>query len=188
MKQIRNKKEFYEKWENLELGNKITTWKKGWDLLSVKYSSSINPNCTFSIRHMKNASGLAALGLSYDACLETLEKYYKMGIKPEELKINYCPDDTKLVLQGEIYRNEQGLILTYSTTPCLAMREAMRHPLVATNLKAKAILEKWLNPKSLTMIEDIMGEYDGVIEFGTYSYNLGIFKGHNTLIWEVRNY
>lgn len=188
MKQIKNKREFYKLWENLQLGNKPRTWNKGWDIETVSILSSINPNSKYSIRHLKNGSNLAVLGIDYDICIDYLRSYYNKGVTPEELRINECPDDTRLVLQGEIYRNEQGLILTYSTTPCMAMREAMRQPLVAANLKAKAILEKWLNWRSLTMIEDIMEEYDGVIEFSTYSYNLGIMDKHNTLIWEVRNY
>lgn len=187
MKKIHTKKQFYQLWQEGKLGNKPKTW----NALDYMFSSGerLLHNKKYSIRTNLPGSKLTYLHKSPEEVENKLLEYCQnQNIVLNEFYINECPEDAKLLIQGEVFRHWEGLTVTYSCTPNLNMRQAMEKPSVAQGLKAKYTLEKYLNQRALDMMYNLLDEYDSIIEFSSYSYNLGFMPVNNTLIWEVRNY
>lgn len=94
----------------------------------------------------------------------------------------------RIVLQGEIQRDENYYTLLYSTQDTY-MRDALAEsPQHATGLHALLLLQRHMDAASLDTINDLFDRYpSAVIEFTTYDRSAGIL-GHNTVIWEVRHY
>ncbi len=69
------------------------------------------------------------------------------------------------------------------------MRPAMKNPDIATGLKAKIVLEQYLNPSDYDCIMELLDIYqDHIIEFSIFEKFVGNISHRNTIIWEVRNY
>lgn len=187
MKKIHDKKQFYKLWQENKLGNKPKTWNASYYMISS--SGRLLNDKKYSIRANLAGSKITYLHKSGEEVSERLQQYSSdPNIDLKEFYINECPEDDKLLIQGEVFRHWEGLTLTYNCTPNLNMRQAMENCNVAQGLKAKYTLEKYLNQRALDMMYDLLDEYDSVIEFSSYSYSLGFMPVNNTLIWEVRNY
>lgn len=98
-----------------------------------------------------------------------------------------APDD-QLLIQGEVYHMEEGWALFYSREKT-TMRKAMSNGVQVYRLSALMILKTFLWPSSY---DDMMELFDrfphSVVEFGSYSCQIGDWKGRNTVFWECRNY
>ncbi len=97
-----------------------------------------------------------------------------------------CPTE-KTVLQGEVMQGVNGLYLYYSqiAKPMRAALSEEAHE--ATGLKAKFLLEQYLDWNSLDWLYGLLDRYpEHVIEFTTLSVKWGTVPGYNTLFWEVR--
>jgi hypothetical protein len=70
----------------------------------------------------------------------------------------------------------------------LRMRDVLPQARQYTGLRAKMLLERYLDPSSLECVEDLLNEWpDHVIEFTAFDRTLGTLR-RNTVIWEVRLY
>jgi len=93
------------------------------------------------------------------------------------------------LLNGELVRNELGLYLYYSTYPDIMRISLEKGGVEVTGLRAKYVLEKYIDDSSLDCLYDLLDEYtDAVIEFTVYSEDVGVIPRRSTIIWEVRNY
>jgi len=94
----------------------------------------------------------------------------------------------KCVLNAELMINHKGLNLRYKVGN-MWMRPAMKNPDRAIGLKAKFILEKYLNSSDYDTIMDLLNIYpDHIIEFTVFDHYVGTIPNRNTIIWEVRRY
>ena len=176
-----NKIEFYRRWREGEFGNRIRSFdsyadlcKSGYQGLTVvRYKVPGHPFCRYEIpRHQVE---------------EVLEEFVSKGARRDLFTFNESAPDSRLILQGEVCRSIRHLELHYSRAQ-LPMRKALREdPQCACGLQALTLLRGALWPKSLTMLQELL-EYDAVVEFSAFDRAVGDIPGHNTLIWEVRNY
>ncbi len=182
---ITNKKDFYELWKDLSLGNRIQIFENVDEFLKSGFNKKV------SIRYREAGSKYKAYYAPADKVLDQINSFVEDGADRNQFVLNESTPDDCLIIQGELQHIDifgYGLSLTYSDKKC-SMREAMMHPKVATGLKAKMILEYYANPKSYRMIQDLLETYPHhCIEFGIYKKNLGILPNHNVIIWECRNY
>lgn len=185
MATIKSKSEFYRLWKNLQLGNRIAIFDNIDEFLKSNWSKPT------SIRYKVAGSPYVAFYVPADKVLDKVEEFVEKGADKDLFVFNESTPDDCLLIQGEaqyIYENSFGLTLTYNTDK-VSMRSAMTNFKMSTGLKAKMILEHYLNAKSYEMLKDLFEEYpNDVIEFGVYSKKLGVLPGHNTVIWEIRNY
>ncbi len=106
----------------------------------------------------------------------------------ERFFINESPDNSLMIIQGEVQRSYRGVDLWCSVEK-LPMRQALENGKSFSGVSSIAVLRRHLSPSSFDDLLELLDKYDNhVVEFGTYSYNLGNIKGRNTVIWEVRNY
>ena len=117
-----------------------------------------------------------------------LKELEQDGHSLDRVIINESAPDHKLLLQGELMQYDKGLYLlgSYEKTD---MRSAIRKAWIAEGLRVNSILKHLASPASYDMLIDMLDRYPGhVVEFGVYDCFLGWGRGHNTVIWEVRNY
>lgn len=185
MATITTKEQFYKLWKSLALGNRIEVFENIDEFLQSGFAGPI------SIRYREAGSPYKAFYIPAHKVLDKVTEFCKRGADRSKFTFNESTPDDCLILQGEvayIYETGNGLTLTFNRKQC-SMKEAMLHPEQATGLRAKMIMEYYMNPKSMDMIRDLFEIYpDDVIEFGIYNKNLGVLPGHNVVIWEVRNY
>jgi hypothetical protein len=97
-----------------------------------------------------------------------------------------APDCT--IFQGEIAHGEWLYDLTYSLVNA-PMREALKQQtLYAQGLKAKLLMEHYLDPGDLDWLLELLEIYDGhVIEFSHFAVPCGTLN-RRMVIWECRAY
>lgn len=180
---ILTKKDFVQRYGKHEFGNCSPTWNnfESWN----KDNLGRNKLSAFHIRN-RVAGGITW----YD--VRKYEMFDKWSdacslVGKENLYISaMCPTE-KTVLQGEVMQSEKGLYLFYSQV-AKPMRDALREEAhEATGLKAKFLLEQYLDWNSLDWLYGLLNRYpEHVIEFTTLSVKWGTIPGYNTLFWEVR--
>lgn len=182
--EITTKDQYYQLWKNLSLGNRIEVFENLDEFLRSGFTGRI------SIRYREPGSPFKAFYIPADKVLSKVEEFIDRGASRHLFTFNESTPDDRLLIQGEAqYINVLGgLHLTYNTKQC-SMKEAMANPQTAHGLKAKIIMEHYMNPKSFGMMRELFEIYpESAIEFGVYSKHLGVMLGHNTIIWEVRSY
>lgn len=179
---INSKNEYYTLWKNLCLGNRIALFENLDDYLASGFDGPT------SIRYRQPGSPYKAFYVPTAKVPDVVEKFISQGASRDQFTFNESTPDDDLLIQGEMVYLVGGLHLTYSTDNC-SMKQAMEKPQHAVGLRAIGLLKYYLNPKSYDMVQELFELYpDSVIEFGAYSRHLGVMPGHNTVIWEVRNY
>jgi hypothetical protein len=177
---VRNKKNFFDRWINLEFGNRQRAWNTLSDLLDSDYTGCVSirfaVSCVFNVQH-------------YVPKNEVVARIKDIGWEHTSCRFNESPDDTRLIFQGEVMDDEQGLYVLYSTEQ-LPMRKALESCAYSvTGLAARMLLKHWMCPSSYADLCSLLELYPGhVIEFSTFTYNLGELAHRNTIIWEVRKY
>jgi hypothetical protein len=174
---IGTKAEFYRLWNAVALGNKPRTWKDVATLEASGYTGLVTAR--------------EAAGRGGGRCRYRVPAREAAGVTVgwAAPTFNEAAPDDRLLLQGEAAHIVGGLYLRFSTTPGLAMREAMRDAREARCAAATLILDAYLAPSSRDDLDALWDLYPGaVIEFGAYRGPVGCLPHRNTLIWEVRHY
>ena len=178
---IKNKTQFVELFEQGLLGNRWPSYSTIEEALATDWEM-------WGIR-----SKTPGWATRYDVPREKLREespgrnvYYQPMI-PKELECGR-------VFQGEVMRHN-SLKLHYSCEPGQVMKSALRGwPEWAEGIEALLLLRKYLWPKSLDMIMELLDwpvedfSVPIVVEFSSYEKAVGDIPGHNTVIWEVRSY
>lgn len=186
---VLTKREFVERFNKNEFGNRTPTWSTLEEFLS-----SGNPGPI----HIRNriASGPTWYDVPcYDVEMTFREITERRLAKPEDLYFAQMAPTNKTAIQGEVYRRatldplQCGLYLLYSKVK-KPMREALREQSIeATGIWAKHLLEDHMNVKDWEWLNHLLDTYeDHVIEFSTYSVEFGTVPGHRSVFWEVRKY
>lgn len=127
---------------------------------------------------------------SINRCIPNISKRDLLRLKLDlsEAKIFVCPENVGgNVLNAELMRSHEGLNLRYKVGNMI-MRQAMNAPDRAIGLRAKMILQCYLDATSYDTLMDLLDLYpDHVIEFSVFDKAMGIFE-RRTIIWEVRKY
>ncbi len=183
MNPVLTKLDFVRRYKEGEFGNASPTWERFNLYWHSKYNGLIHfRNRVAGGRTYYNVTRAEAWELQFKMLEEKDPDYgnfYFSAMAPTE----------KTIIQGEVYRNELGLYLKYSTLP-LTMRDALKaEEKTALNLTAKILLQKHLCSNSYEWLNYLLDTYDNhVIEFSTYACNWGTVPRFNTVFWEVRLY
>jgi hypothetical protein len=174
----------YQHYQAGHFGNKFHTWD---DIPHWLASAYRKPVCMRYKGAM--AGGKCAYHVAPESVCDVDNEWAQQGLDPKLITINESADDTALTIQGEVMRSTRHLSLRYSQTP-LPMRNALaaseRH---AEGLEATCILKTYLDPASYEDLMDLLDTYeDAVVEFSTYSVDVGRCPRRNTVVWEARNY
>ena len=181
---VATKREFYLLFNLGLLGNKPLCWNSHKEILKSNWQGRV---CL-------RPTGVNARGnTKYDVPIKSIQKELnalkKIGIPEHMITYNQSLPNDCLIIQGEITRNHFGVCLHYTTVKkpmALGLKEEQKN---AQGLLARIILQTVMSPQSFAEVETLLDMFpDSVIEFGSYSVNVGNLPGRNTIIWEVRNY
>lgn len=179
---IRTKQEMYQKLHCGAFGNHQRLWTSYEDMLKDEYTGKV------SLRTSYTAGGYFVNAVPFSDVLDVVNSWAVDGIDPKSIVYTETPSDDKLIIQGEFQRNPEWYL--YYATVKKSMRCALeQHGQHATGFKAYSLLKSNMCPSSWEDFNTLIDLYpDDVIEFSTYSVNLGCIPHRNTIIWEVRSY
>lgn len=186
---ISDKATYYRLYEKGFFGNRARTWNTYQEIIESEWQGMV---C------MRSRKGIIRKKVRYNIPLINLrreiEAWKKEGIPEEQIAFNQSMPDESLTIQGEVmenpYSSPYGLYLLYSTVKKpmnLALAEKSE---TAMGLKAKVLLKHFMCPSSYADLEaifDVVAK-EHVIEFSSYSRNVGDIPNRNTVFWEVRKY
>lgn len=183
MKAPTNKLDFYRGWQAGKFGNRIRTF----DNLSLLQESEYRGPVT--IRYKQTGSPYCRYLVPQSEIESHIDSCVLNGADRAMFTFNEPAPDDQLTMQGEVYRSTVGLYL-FCSHDQLPMRKALEQSGKGFfTIQALGRLQKYCNAKSYDMLMDLLDDYpDGVVEFSCYDRNLGNIPGHNTIIWELRNY
>lgn len=184
---VLTKKDFVRRYALGEFGNGAPTWNT-----YQEFSRDFENYPVDQMFHIRNR---VAGGLTWYN-VPKLELWIRWNtacalVDAENLYISaMCPTgEGKTLIQGEVMQSPEGLYLHYSQVD-RPMREALQQESHhAFGLKAKLLLEKYLDWNSMDWMNGLLERYPHhVIEFTALSVKWGTVPGYNTVFWEVRNY
>lgn len=165
-------------------GNKLKTW----DNLDKLKASGIREG--ICVRYKVPGNNWTWFNIDYAEVLANIHYAIEEEFADATLfTFNEVGPDEQIVLQGEVMRSIRGLDLTYSQESSIMHRFAMKTAKHADGLQAVGLLQKHLSPSSYDDLMELLSLYqDSIIEFTTYTIDVGNCRGRNTIMWEVRNY
>ena len=180
---VQRKADMYALYERKQFGNMLLSWKSLDDYLRSAYDGLVN------LRYAVPGSPWCRYGMTRAQVVEQADAWCAEGADRAKFKLNELARDENLVLQGEVMRSERGLSLRYSRLPKpmrLALKEQEEH---ADGVIATIILQTALDPSSWDCLNELLEKYVGaVVEFSTWSHDVGDIGNRNTVFWEVRHY
>ena len=187
MREIKTKEEFYKAYEKGLFGNKVRTWGSYEELKNSGWKGGVCIRGQGIPRHLARYN--IPINKVQKAIKEIDNHYKKRGTKRPKIKFNQAMPDEKLLIQGEVMRGTQGLYLLYTTIKKPTNLAFAEEEIIEERIKAKMTLQRNLCPSSFSDLETLLDIYsESVIEFSTYSVNVGNIPNRNTVFWEVRNY
>ena len=179
---IRNKTQMYELLLAGKLGNRV----RAWDGLKALEASGYRGQV--SLRSKNIADPVAVYHVPYEMLHEVLDANHLCH--RTDIVYSESPPDEMRVIQGELTRSPYcGLFFKYTFAP-LPMRSAFDQGSFqyAEGLRAKLLLEHYVDPSSLDDLYELLDEYpDHVIEFSSFAVPVGVL-GRLAVIWECRLY
>lgn len=193
---VRNKQEALALYQAFQFGNRLKSWSslREWMESFDLHSAYFDYNSKFGVMYKPPTIGEGKrwfkTNLSYKETLDYYTQIKLEGAIADYIQISEALPGDKLIIQGELMRWINGYELTYTTEPNTVNRPATWPEMkTATGITAKLILEHYLWPKSYEALISLFDRWpDACIEFSTCSCELGELPGHNTVVWEVRNY
>lgn len=180
---VKTKAENYRLYDAGVFGNKMRSWNSIDEVRQSDYPGTVG------MRYKVRNVGFCTYNLTLDEAEVTLADWVSKGVDGKLISyVEYSPEYL-LLLQGELMLSDRGWYLHYSREKA-PMREALsKQSYDAYGLAAIDLLRRTL---TLPSYEDVMLLFeifpDSIVEFSTFSRNLGILPRRNTIIWEVRNY
>lgn len=183
MEAVLSKRGFYDRWRAMEFGNRVHSWDT---IAEVNASGLPGP---FAIRYRTPGSPWCQYHIEKEKLQEVADKFIALGANPALMEFSPMHKENRLVLQGEVQRDHRGLCLLFSTAKA-PMRVALSKAGQSVfGYTATQVLSSVMDAASYMDLRELLDSYpDHVIEFSTYSVNVGIIPGRNTVIWEVRKY
>lgn len=181
---IRTKAQMYRLYESGRFGNRLPAW----DSLEDYYASGFADPVVLRYKGSRGGQWV-----QYDVPLievpRIVKRWEEEGADLHCIVVNALGPASKLVFQGEVMRSFQYIDLRYSLTPKpmrLALAEDERE---ARGVKAKCLLKHFMDPASYDDLWSLLTDFDdAVVEFSTWSVDIGVAPNRNTVFWEVRHY
>lgn len=180
---ILSKREMYALYQRGAFGNKLRTWSLE-DYLASDFAGTV------VLRYAGTGGGAKTVyHIPRDHVEAHVVDFEKEGLSRDRIQVNESAPDELLTIQGEVMRSTDHLTLRFSRAP-QPMRVALKlQPEHAEGLRAQLLLQTYLSPASYDDLMELLDTYDGaVVEFSTFSVDVGYARGRNTVVWEVRHY
>lgn len=184
LRHIKTKAEMYELYNRGAFGNRLKTWNSFEELEASGRETGI------CVRYKKPGNKWTYFALDLGQVRNAIRQaVYCEGADRSLFHFNELGPDDKIILQGEVMRTHEGLVLSMNNQPNMMHRMALKDPETVYGLEARGFLLKHLEPSSYDDLMELLEIYpDSIIEFTAYSVCVGVCRGRNTIIWEVRNY
>ncbi len=186
MTEIRTKREFFQRWEAGELGNKLRTWRTPAEALAS--------GCTpVGFRQIGTAGGGKLDIVPREEISATADRWRSEG---RQFMICEAAPDHRATIQGEVCRPTRGSRggLCGIIGRVINGRR-MRDSIAAGDLKpvggaqVSVLLSTYMDANSRDDLDALLERYpDAAIEFTCYEISVGCYPRRNTIFWEVRNY
>lgn len=174
--------EAYAAYDKLQFGNKLLTWNSLEELIDADWKSNV------AVRYQVPQSRYTAYGLTVTEAVDHVAHCVGDGANEKLFRYNEAAPDDKIIFQGELMRNHEGMVLSWSPRHTMH-RFAMKDPHLDIGLSALTKLKTKCTPSSYDDLMELMYLYeDSIIEFSVYEREIGWARGRNTVIWEVRDY
>ena len=182
MRPVLNKIDGMRRWHEGEFGNKLRTWVSCnawfWDPYSgdvgLRYSDPRGGGAVFEAHILPHDVGAVLL------------RWARSG--RDLAFVTFCEEapDHRLIMNGE-YHDLHGFHFSRVKKPMrAALKEGGRFASVP---RARLMLRQAMTPSSWADFEALTETYpEHVIELSVYDLCLGVLRGRNTIIWEVRRY
>jgi len=180
---IDSKGEYYLLYEAGFLGNKPKTWNSIDEIIRDEWEGKV------CIRG-KNKFGFKT---KYNQTIKQVQQYLnqlqRKKINLNSITFNQSLPDNYLTIQGEVMRTEKHFYVIYSTIKkpmkiALAEKESYLE-----GRNALSLMKRTFDPATYDDINELFDLFpESIIEFSSYSINVGELPHRNTIIWEVRNY
>jgi hypothetical protein len=174
----------YALYEAGRFGNKLQTWPD----LATFYRDKVEKRVVMRYKGPAGG-GWVAYELEPDQVRPTACKWEHEGANLALVALNESAPDDRLLIQGEVMLSTAHLSLRYSREKAPMRKALASAPLHAEGLLATELLRYFLDPSSLEDLRMLLDTYeDAVVEFSTWSADVGELPHRNTVFWEVRNY
>lgn len=182
---VLTKHDFVRRYSLGEFGNRSPTWDTIHEAIrdDLFYSGLI---------HIRNRVAGAETWYNVDPTM-AMEKYQEClskGWKPDQLYFSLMAPTEKTICQGEVFQSADRGLALYYTTVAKPMREALKENAIQVyGIRAVETLKYYVDPSSYDWLQVLLERYPShVVEFSTYSVELGTVPGMRTIFWEVRMY
>lgn len=179
---VETKSEFYKLNEAGVFGNRFRTWNTVEEVLQSGFPGPVG------IRYKEPGSPFCHHSIVIRMLKEVVEIWEAQGADINKMSFTEGGPDHLLLVQGELMYTHMGWYFFYSTEK-VWMRAALQSGKSAYGLAAIDLIHR---TTSLASYEDLRLLFemfpDAIVEFSTYSKNVGILPRRNTIIWEVRDY
>lgn len=184
---VKTKTDMVQRYARGEFGNCSPTWNSPSELFTDKPNRRGEDNLT--LYHIRNriVGGQTWYNVPRIYLLDKWQEH-RLSWPPQPDANFYISEMApKHLLNGELMRTHEGLVLFYSTVQ-KPMRDSLREGgREAKGLTAKFILQHYMNQRSYDWTMLLLDRYpDHVIEFTVVDRCWGTVPGFNTLFWEVR--
>ena len=184
---VLTKRDFVRRYSANEFGNRAPTWDTFDEFLASRCDLQLN-----ALYHIRNR--VAGGKTWYNVPGRFVSDVYHSevlggGIPPNQVYFSAMAPTEKTLIQGEVLQRYNGLHFVCSTVR-KPMRDALSEQWTeAVGVRAVALLRHFLNAASYDWLETLLERYpEHVIEISVYDTCWGTVPGHNTVVWEVRNY
>ncbi len=181
---LATKDEMYNRYQRGAFGNKPRIWH---DYGQLEQDPPTRP---VTMRYKgKGGGGFCNYNVQLSEVPAIMQEWAEKGADTALITFNEGLPDDRLEIQGEVMQSAEHLSLRYSTEKLpmrLALKKSQSH---VSGVIASLTLKHFLDPTSLDELYELLDIYPGaVIEFGTYSVDVGTVPRRNTIFWEVRHY
>ena len=181
MEPVKTKQQFVALYERGIFGNHTETWSTAEEALA---SNAPGP---FHIRN-RVAGGITYYNIKRWDMFSTWKD--ALIRQPARLWYVSCMAPDYTIFQGEVMRGVGGLNLTFSLINAPMRTALAQQTLYAHGLRAKLLLEYYLDPGDLDWLMELLDEYDNpshVIEFSHFAIPCGTLN-RRMIVWENRCY
>lgn len=184
------------KWQNIEafryghFGNTVEVWDTVEEFLD-----SEEPTATIRCKDSRGGGGFCKYCVPKEDIHSVMDSMALEGADRDLMWFHANPPADGQILQFEYqHRDSTGWIrepvmrYTFVNEP---MRPALAKQCIHErgHIKCQALIHQHMTDPSWSMFLDCVNRYpDHVIEVSCFSTNIGVVPGHNSIIWEVRDF
>lgn len=165
-----------------------------WDTLTELDADNFTYPIVIRYRHPQGGGGPCYYHMHRSDVQTTLDKIASAGWNLDYVYYNEGAPDDHAILQGELCEFDNGRMSLLYNTMSTQMRTALTHHTATSysfvsRLSIMDLIQRHMTPSSYEDCKILLELYTNhAIEFTIYDCLVGILRGRNTIIWDVRRY